>query len=182
LERAAQVFQEGAIAISTWKSYNGALESFYLFCKKRNLNAFIGPISAPRLRWGRGDGRDLDSRSVVLWMSDTGLDPRYRGSTVKLYVSALRKYELDHATVGLPLHSPRITAIVEGIRRKKGVENDGAPTPKKKGLTIDMLVQIEAQALDQGTLRTFEDKLFFAATTVGVAGLFRSVPHSTNRQ
>ena len=103
-----------------------------------------------------------------------GLDPRYRGSTVKLYVSALRKYELDHATVGLPLHSPRITAIVEGIRRKKGVENDGAPTPKKKGLTIDMLVQIEAQALDQGTLRTFEDKLFFAATTVGVAGLFRS--------
>jgi hypothetical protein len=127
-----------------------------------------------KLNWGRGDGRDLDTKSVKLWIANMGLDDNYRWSTINTYIAALRKYESNHGTASSPLHASDVSTLLEGVHRDKGERESKIPIPEKKSLTLDMLIEIEQTVLTQGAQRTYEDKLFLAAAAMGVSGLIRS--------
>ena len=144
-----------------------------MFCKKNKMNDFLGSKRSTRLKWSRGDGRDLDHTSVKLWITSMGMEQTHRWKTINGYTTALKKYERDHDTKDLPLHSRTMFAVLEGIRRKKGKEVQ-EPKPERKSLTLDMIVSIDKIALSQGKDRTYEDKLFLSAATMGVGGCLRS--------
>ena len=144
------------------------------FCKERNKDAFKGSPVRAVLNWGRGDGRHLDEESVRLWLIAKSVDQGLKWKSISLYFTALRRYEADHNTAGTPLQSHRITSLLEGIRRDKGDAAPDAVKDPRRPFTADLLWSIEQKCLGLREGRSYEEKLFMAAASVGVGGLLRA--------
>jgi len=144
------------------------------FCRARSLDPFKGTPSRPVLNWGRGDGRELSDNHVRLWVTAMGKDPGLRWKTISVYFTALKRYEIDHATPGRPLQQHRFAALLEGIHREKGDSAQEEEKDARRPFSAELLRNIEQKCLGDKASRSYEEKLFMAAAAVGVGGLLRA--------
>jgi hypothetical protein len=176
LEQAGKTFETEAISMNTWRAYNAALERYCKFCAKQGVPPFEGPKGARVLRWGRGDGQHLVEHSLFLWLTSLGLEENIQWTTVNNYYTALRRYEVDHGTMGLPLRSRKFKSLTEGIKRRKGTSQSATKESSqitRLPFTMELLWKIEQKCLSDQKLRSYEDRLFLAASASGIAGLLR---------
>jgi hypothetical protein len=104
-----------------------------------------------------------------------GLEEDIQWATVINYYTAMRRYELDHGTMGLPLRSRKFKSLTEGIKRRKGTARRANKEVLHSRLpfTMDLLWKIEQKCMAEQKLRSFDDRLFLAAAATGIGGLLR---------
>jgi hypothetical protein len=175
LEQAGKVLETEAISMNTWKAYNAALERYCKFCAKQGVPPFEGPKGVRVLRWGRGDGQHLVEHSMFLWLTSLGLEEDIQWATVNNYYTAMRRYELDHGTMGLPLRSRKFKSLTEGIKRRKGTASRANKelVHTRLPFTMELLWKIEQKCMSDQKPRSYEDRLFLAAAATGIGGLLR---------
>lgn len=162
--------------MNTWRAYNAALERYYKFCIGHKVPPFEGPKRTGVLRWGRGDGQHLVEQSVFLWITSLGLDNAIQWSTVNNYYTAIKRYELDHGTTGLPMRCRKFKSLTEGIKRRKGTARCESKNQFETRLpfTMELLWKIEQKCMSDVIARYYEDRLFLAASATGIGGLLRA--------